>query len=1326
MTIALAALMIAVAVATGGEQPDALRVTVTHFQDRTGSDQYLWLRGSLADQLRILLSAGGATVVDYDRLDEVGREQAIERTGLPDPRAAAEVEVAKAEVAVTGEYWFEDGRLCVSITASRVEPSQPLARVSFSGDLGGLANLLRQNVPTLLTELRQPPDPASLERIRTVKLPSYGFQRWYHEGQLYHAAAMYPEAWYCFRQAVKVRPDHVDARRREVIALRAMGMLTHAAVELEHLVPLVTPSVDYDTRWFDSSDETVVARRLRETVLATYRRSDDMEVIWETLNSLGGSVGYLAWVRQEPVYAATDRIDEGVFAHANVANFLLEHPRGSAQDYHRVAFLSARVDALRCYEWFARTWIAVGDEQRAMAALGRLERLWQKIRDYLVSVEFDEGCFGGIEVAIAELKATVRDPADRLVKPAVTFTPPPAPLPKSRTRYDRNSGYEPDTLEWSETKPFGWVREFRPVSMLQTHDGQTIAVGTLVEQSRISAQALSYTQWMAYICSDDGEHWSDPVPFPAPINMAGAKDQQPVLIQTTEGTFMLAWVSNRNKTRQYGMLGRDVLSHAVYVSRSHDLIHWSYPIQTPGYGAFDMVELSDGSLLLMSYNTLMTRSYDGVTWTEPRVAITDLSLQLPTVNSHLHSDPIECRLVRLIVTDDRKVHLVAYVSPGHGEVGNSELFVHAVSSDGEYWARGLTYVASRALGWGTYRVIGAAPYPGGGLITMIRPPMVHPRRREPKWSKSRCINVLFRPCDGSWTSIALIPTQELPHRPNVPPWGGLMPTSDGSVSLTLARLQPLGRHYRRLIIDDDLVMDGVPFTPLVEPDIIGPPWTEDTTSRNVCLVFDVQPLGRRENHIANSLALLVQCDLQMLDGVQPLMTRRIKTKLRDDLANLATACAAPAIRWADYVVKTRVDRQEGDVLRVQCSLIDVAGAAVSKEFSYTCRDTELPDVQKNLSTAFRSYFDKPLKDEWTEDDFVRRLATRPRSFIYLSEAALLLPGEDPPVDHILRWIEDDPDSLLPGYFDEFTRHLIDTGDGATSALALRVSGASRKITRYVWRHPFDPFVARRRIWWIDEYRGVGDEYWGAQDEAALRRIPDCIPMRATTVSSWARHGLTARAKPHLDYLEAHGTDDPMAITECARGYEHMGHFGKAAELWQYFLQQWPDDDRNWPYWYEPAGWGYYEQMYVPARARLAMARIRMENPTAEALSTMWRWFHAIEPHISESKEKALALAYILNGLLQRGETEEVIRVGRRELHARGRPEDWLYYQPATVFYVRALIQEGGTMEARYRLGHVIHNGYWMSKIHRAFDLPPEYVLEDELRRIQKHHPLMGS
>ena len=69
-------------------------MAVTHFQDRTESDEYVWLQEALADQLRPLLAAARMEVVDYQHLAAVGQEQSIADTGLPAAQAQAAARVA--------------------------------------------------------------------------------------------------------------------------------------------------------------------------------------------------------------------------------------------------------------------------------------------------------------------------------------------------------------------------------------------------------------------------------------------------------------------------------------------------------------------------------------------------------------------------------------------------------------------------------------------------------------------------------------------------------------------------------------------------------------------------------------------------------------------------------------------------------------------------------------------------------------------------------------------------------------------------------------------------------------------------------------------------------------------------------------------------------------------------------------------------------------------------------------------------------------------------------------------------------------------------------
>lgn len=1128
-----------------------LRVTVTHFQDRTESDEYLWLGESLAEQMRSLLAAAGAEVVDYQHLAAVGQEQVIGETGLPQEHAERSAQVAAPQVAVTGEYRVHDGQIHLVITASRVEPAEPLSKRDATGPIREAGDLLREQVAPLLRDLQHPLGPDALAQVQSLVLPSYEYMHWLHEGKIYFSVGMDPEAWYCFRQAIHQDAESLEPRRLLVRTLRRMGFYDQAVVELEALIRTA--------------------------------------------------------------------------------------PTGVA----------------------------------------------------------------GIKKELSTLQAELQIPDGRLPRNLLYHSAPEEPPHVSGAVDPPFGGHE-----WSADRPCGWVREFAPIQVLALQSGQYVAVGHVRFPSEASPASRERV-WLAYCTSDDRREWSAPILFPSPINTTGESDLYPILCELRSGEFLLGWVSIR-----------DGAEHTVYVSRSPDLVHWSRAVRTPAAGRFDMAELPDGSVLIASRNTRITRTYDFVHWSLPTLAVPGYSLQMRSVSGaspQVDYWQYATRHPRLIVADDGVIHLFAIVEPGRRlSSGHLDFLLHAASEDGTRWTSSLALSAAQVQADSYGGIVAAAPVPGGGAV------LLYPNKRRVPHPKSgtrevTSYDLLVTLDGGTWTRCASFHGTQLSSKERrfagkAPPWGDFWKDHDGRIHLE--RLATTHARREILLSDEILTTSGEPI-PCADPAIFGDPWKESPESTATCILFDASPGDQETDHIANGFGLLVQRDLQMLSGIQPFMAIGFHSGIALDDVEWREACNQAHIRWADYIVQFGV-QSKSDRYVVHGRMIDVRTANIVYDNTIASDGPGLPAAQKEFSQGLTKVLGVGFRTPETAEHFARQLARSPRSFCYVSKLGLNR-GIGPEFgQRVLDWAREEPDSPLPYVFHS---HLL-WDAFSESDLAKRIS-RDRVEQRGVaqWRPPLNPLAP-------DCYQGQGITS-GIRCEECLRQLPKCLPLRLWTIRAWLNMGIHDRARPHVKYVEENYADDPSALAECARAREYMEDFEGARKTWTQYLASWPGDTTAWPYWYAEAQLDDYDPMTIPARVRLAMAAIRLGD-LDDSVGVVREWYEKNASPIQSSPEKALALSFYVYALLESGQPEQAIQAAQSGLHPPDKPDGWVYFHPSTVHFIHALLRVGRRMPGRFYLSALLNQGYWYQAYHRAFVCPPDAVLREELLRMQLHHPLMGS
>jgi tetratricopeptide (TPR) repeat protein len=1296
--------------ATEREEPAALRLTVTHFQDRTQGDEYVWLQEALADQLRPLLAAARMEVVDYQHLSAVGQEQTIGDTGLPAAQAEAAARVAAPEIAVTGEYSIADGRIEIAITASRIDPPELLTKVTGKSAIKEAGRLLKDLVPDLLRGLERPPSAESLKQIATLELPSYEFQRWYHEGRVYLSVGMYPEAWYCFTQAIHQNPADFYARHQRARTLREMGMYEHALAELVKLNDRIERGDNAGLILEDPGDRIWFAPGWEESFATRPPHLDLLLELWRTLStnvhdSFGTNSPLATPIRSSLWAAYGDLI--------GCLSDTIEIRRANAAEDMESAWAAVRKDAteVQACELLARYWHAKGDAAQANAYLARAENAWNGIRKRLVTDDADPSPITTVEQAFEETKALIGHVSSSESRSTLEYHPPPQPKRPPWVDLDPL----PCGQAWSDAARYGWAQEFTPTQLLWSHDGQHLAVGV----SRFLAEdRKSETVLMGYIRSDDGQTWAEPVLFPSPINSRHCHNNYPILLPLSDGSYLLGWLSDRE--------GRE---ERVFVSRTRDLVHWSHPIRTPGIGRFDLAELPDGSVLIASRNTLITRSYDLVSWSLPRLAIAGLGLKMPDLYSRLQwGSEYGVRWPRLIVGDQGRIHLLAIVQPGVDQATSLEVFVHAVSDDGVVWTRSLTLLAEKALTISPYdRSISAAAVPGGGVVALLQA-----KRPVPEWKDRRegwFYDLVYTADGRTWTRCASLLNSWYRNSLHAPVWGALSRDPSDTLRFTLLLNQAYGyrRYYRQAVLSPERLRASGDVLDQVDASVFGTAWNEAQEGRALCVVFDTHPGRSKADHIANSMGLLVQRDLQFLDGIQPVMAAEIQTGIDVNDTDFEAALQRPGIRWADYLVQFAVSGKS-TALSVRCRVVDVEAARTVYERTIKCNESDLPETQKAFSRAIADCLNAQPTSDTAAELFAQQLVGNPSAYVYLSEMGV--PRSDPVLkpERLFEWLDADPESPLPyAYSSVLSKSGADEPGQATSERARQFRRhETEQRNRAQWRNPLNPFDP--------DYFGTvyisdstGDHYKGIRCERDLRSIPDCLPLRVATIQGWLSDGIFDRARPHIEYVEQHYRDDAAAVAECARAREFIEDFGRAKELWEYFLSRWSEDDRSWPYWYCETRLDQYDfkPIMIPARIRLAMAEIRL-GEFADSIDVIREWYESDATPIQYSPVKTLALAFYTYAVLESGQPESAIDVALCGLRVPDDPEGRIYRHPATVHYIHALMRVGRRMSARVPLSAILNQGYWYETYHRAFLCPPKAVLQEELLRMQLHRPLMGG
>jgi tetratricopeptide (TPR) repeat protein len=1290
------------AAASAGEDTAPTRVAVTHFQDRTESDEYLWLRESLADQFRALLVAGGMEVIAYESLDAIGQEQAIGDAGLPTAQPGRDTALAAPEIAITGDYTVDQARIRVTVTASRIEPAELLAKVAADGELKSVGDLLRQLVPDLLRGLRSPLSPEALERVRTVPLPSYEFERWFYEGNIYFTTGMYPEAWYCFAQSVKAQPDGFDARLMKARALREMGMYDHAAVELAPACELLDIRSDFEPSAGRDWEGVDVRERVSWMAWTWLERQFRDREIWQTLEASLGDPYADGSALSTPV---TDAV---VALHKDFRQAWSGWYKFTDEDTHAdvdlFEALLPHVNHLRRCEKFARYWALKGRPEQAQATLDKAREAWQGIRRIL-GPERVAGAEGtAVEKEFDKLQSFLEHPCRP--SPQEAFAYKPRAKPRYAQYHKTLTDPLPDGQTWSELKYCEWAKEFTPTQMLRSHDGAHLGVG-------FADLSPPHAKWpvtrLAYIRSADGQTWSDPILFPPPINVPSYRSGYPILLARSDETYVLGWISEREGSDQW-----------VYVSRSPDLVHWSGAVRTPAVGQFDLAESPDGRVMIASHNTRITDSYDLVYWSVPRLAVSAFGLQMIPDDINFNMLGSLRRAPRLIVTDDNRIHLLAVVQPGAEPDPNRELFLHAVSDDGTHWSTSLSRQVkqnasedSPAYYW---RPISAAPVKGGGLALLMkdfRAP-TPPPSGEHEAEKRLVYDVAFTADGRSWKRAVAVFGDFERFKDHEPWWGALRQTADGRVVITLSAEGFGGSSspHQEVCVADALLRGASENLPNADPQLFGTAWSPLPEERKRCIVFDTHVGDSDLDHIANSLGVLIQIDLRLLQGLQPFMAMELHSGIEIDETDLAKKCRAPRIRWADYVVQIDVARHEHD-FRARGRVIDTGAAKVVYDRTITCDNQSLPEAQKTFSRDFKELFHADFREQGGATLFEEKLATDPRSFVWLSKVALFRPGGTYPGYELFDWAQQVPEAPLLPYFS----HLLT--DNPSHMDLRRLLG--RKMT---------PQRRRRDHWDIVPMNPskIGITFISSVDaverEDALRSTPTCLPMRMTVIEGWLQEGVFQRALPHVAFLEQEYADSPEAMAECARAYEFMGDFEKARDTWQRFLATWPDDERPWPYWYGDR-WDEVGQLWAPARARLAMANVRLGS-FAESIPVLREWYESSDAPLDESADRMLALTFCVFALLESGEAQRVIDFGWPVIHAPHRGPDGIYRFPATIHYIHALESVGQKEKARTYLGYLLNEGYWYEEYCRAFACPPNAALREELVRMQLHRPLMGG
>ncbi len=311
-----------------GQPPPTM--AVLQFEDRSESDEYLWLRGGLQDLFTQEIAATRQMqVVGTGEAQQVLAEQDLAGAGLTAaPRTPDAHQLAKANVILKGQYRVEGDRIRIDATLSDPVSDAPLSQAIVEGDVTDSCRLAGNLTAELMANWGQPLDATALARLRAMACPSFDLLLWLNEGELYVQAGDLPEAWYCFRRATKVEPDLWRPRNWLIQTLIALGQVDQANHELEQALPVVLAEAratydDWEVGKLDWGEqhprcyfscERTVATLLRQAAIIT--PDDDLRPLCMGYCLLVGGVppphvrpGY--WSRQ-PIQASRTQVDSAL------------------------------------------------------------------------------------------------------------------------------------------------------------------------------------------------------------------------------------------------------------------------------------------------------------------------------------------------------------------------------------------------------------------------------------------------------------------------------------------------------------------------------------------------------------------------------------------------------------------------------------------------------------------------------------------------------------------------------------------------------------------------------------------------------------------------------------------------------------------------------------------------------------------------------------------------------------------------------------------------------------------------------------------------------
>lgn len=1319
-------------VATQDVPSKTRRWAVTHVQDRSVDDAFAWLEGAAAESLRQTLSAAGVEVIHTEAGRAQVTEESIGETGLPpddrDARADG-AKVMKADTLLFGEYVVEGGILQIVLSAGDVKTGRPLGRTEQRGEVPRALSLLREAVIDLLGQLGSGVEPANLERVRALPMPQFDTLRWHFEGRLYYAAGQYPEAWYAFERALQQSPGHFLSRLFRVRSLRAQRLADLAVEELEALLSGASASVEQalpvrgapDVRLTDSQQRLLVLRRAQSLALAE---------AWAVLDDACASDPGV----EPPLYCPVIPRIAGLYVPFEEHVFDAPY-RGTvdlaAEEEARLARLHPAQAELELNLRLARYWHWAGDASRAGQAIDSANAAWMKLREALdlPGIAVDE--LSAIEAELAHERERLLAPFPRLKLAWRPVVPRRTSVPASTLEAFGRS------RSWTAKPPTAWPAGFAPLQVLTDESGGKRALGvvnwrgeqgsSVTQKDGKSRQQTLSARWYAWSDSRDGLTWSAPQLAGPPLNRPpltpgesrqnAGQVQHPVVIARRDGTWALFWLQQPRSNAYLLHDGEEDLifdtgldpmreSCRILCAQSRDREHWSAPTVVPVVDAFAAAEMPDGSILVAGHNTQFSRSFDLQEWTPPRLAADLLPMRRAgdfdswdMVNRVSDDD----ETTQIHVDEGGIVRVVCMAYPDSAYEGVPRELVIAESKNLEDWSVLHRERLDPEFG-PEQRVPRLCPLDGGSLLLAV--PHVE---REPLGDGS------FRAYDR-YDLLRLSPDGATRRLWQLPVHANVVGLTRGNIEGR--RVVELELNYANQTWNTSLPADVGGWDTLADMEGLEADRADDEPqqTRLKGVALRLQPRTSETNDVANSVALLVAADLNLLETVRVVVSPGDAERPFAGEAKAESAQQDFRVRWADELLQIRAT-SSGASFTFPWRITAVDSGAILDEGELQCHEDTLHETQKELSRRLAGRYGMRFPSSNAADLFEIPQVWKPYSFRILSKFAPVIDSLDYDTEDLKQWRAEDPDMTLDYYLHpyhiggDFSEHvrLLRT----TLEFGLRVGPSDNPLP--AWKGPIYGFGR------MPPEADTTDRFWFAEGQA-IRDLPQCTPVRLALLSSAVQERDVQKVREHLQRVEAEVGDGAIPSGICTLAYEVLGDYSTAADRWEQWARTWGELDETFGFSGEP--------VYATPVERRARCRILAGRYDA-GLADLADMLDRLPPGDAFRQTRiAMLWAYRLEGLRRAGRLDEALETARPLFQPEGRPSRLRYPLAATVAGI--YLDRHDDRKGREFLTWVLsmldeaEERDWYDQWAAGFLAPSVEDMRVRLTRVQKQRPLIGS